>query len=442
MTTAGPTSADENLGKSLDGRYLVRERIGAGGMGMVYRGLQVSVGREVAIKVVHPLMKADRNAARRFLREVSLAARLSSPHTVHVIDFGETPDGTLYLVMELLTGESLDVELRRRTRLSPRRVIELAIPIADALATAHAASIVHRDLKPSNVFVAREPSGHERVKVLDFGIARGFGDSSLTGSGEIVGSPPYVAPEAIRGEPLDGRTDLYALGCMMFQLLTGAPPFVGGSAAETFRMHLEAAPPALPADTPRALAAIVARLLAKRVTDRPADATEVRTGLLGALREVDADDSVEVAVEVAPEAAPDVAPDGKDASITAATVDTRDLRVPETSRRPRVIAIAVIVALALVVGASFWRGWSSRRQHGSTAGASADAAVSAPAIVVDATLTPDAAVADAAPPVPPVDAAPPPVDARTRSSPRRSIEAAPSPESPRRDAGVGFVLPK
>ena len=441
------SGGDAFVGKSLDGRYLIRERIGAGGMGMVYRGLQISIGREVAIKVVHPAMLGDRNAARRFLREVSLAARLSSPHTVQVIDFGETAEGTLYLVMELLSGAPLDAELRRAGRLGPRRVLELAVPISDALAAAHAATIVHRDLKPSNVFLARDAAGQERVKVLDFGIARGFGESTLTGSGEIVGSPPYVAPEAIRGEPLDGRADLYSLGCMMFQLLTGSPPFLAGSVADTFRLHLEASAPPLPAGTPRALAAILERLLAKRPAERFAGATEVRAALVAALADAPADAPLDE-----PQAKPAPRRDEPlEISITAATADTRDLGAPRPRRRatsPVVLGAGAFFG-ALAIAAIAWLAWP-RTDAARAPDAPVDAA--APDAAAPDAATPDAAALDAAALADePVDAAPPSADAPRRGSSTRTrdagsrpppIDAAPTPAPPRRDAGVGFVLPR
>ena len=182
------TAGDPLIGRELDGRYLLRARLGQGGMGVVYRALQISVGREVAVKVIHEAMLGDRAAVRRFLREVALSARLTSPHTVAVHDSGETADGVPYLVMELLDGHGLDAELRRAGRLPVARAIEVGLAVADALAAAHAAGFAHRDLKPSNVFVARDASGRERIKVLDFGIARRFGDTSITGSGELVGT--------------------------------------------------------------------------------------------------------------------------------------------------------------------------------------------------------------------------------------------------------------
>ncbi len=483
MTSAErPDAGDPLVGSSLDGRYLIRDRIGAGGMGVVYRGRQVSVGRDVAIKVVHPSMLGDRNSARRFLREVSLAARLSSPHTVQVIDFGETPSGTLYLVMELLAGEGLDAELRRGSRLTPARVVELAIPITDALAAAHAASFVHRDLKPSNVFLAREPSGHERVKVLDFGIARGFGDSSLTGSGEVVGSPPYVAPEAIRGEPLDGRADQYSLGCMLFQLLAGRVPFLGSSVAETFRLHLHEPTPPMPAGTPPVLAAIIERLLGKTSAERYLDASAVRSALVAAQRDLGVAPGP-AAPGTARPAAGEPAPTGDlEVSITAATEDTRNLRPTPTPTIRRgmnpIVLGAIVFAGALVVATIAWRvsrpTGSADLPAGTTDGATTASAVvppMAPPDAADTSTGADAALVDApafdAPPT--TDAAAAPIDARRSSAPidaRRSsstpdarptssttpppdaaaaevapaVDAAPAPA--RRDAGIGFVLPK
>jgi len=267
---------DDMLGTTLDGRYDIDAVIGTGGMGTVYGGRQLSVDREVAIKVIHPRLAADRSAVKRFLREARLASKLAQPNIVSVYDFGQTAR-VLYLVMEHLRGATLATLLRREGALSSARAVAIAIQLCDALAAAHELDIVHRDLKPSNIMILEG----DVIKVLDFGLAKSLEHeaSRVTHSDAIVGTPLYMSPELIESEVSDRRSDLYALGCILFEMVSGAPPFTGGSPSVVITKHAFDPVPALPPAVPRPLRALIRRLLAKSPDERPQTAREVRTAL-------------------------------------------------------------------------------------------------------------------------------------------------------------------
>ncbi len=275
------TRIDPFLGRDLDGRYTVLEKLGAGGMGAVYRAEQHSVDREVAIKVVHSTLVSEPEVIKRFLREAKLASRLSHPNAVGVLDFGQTDDGVFYLVMELVAGRTLDDVLKAERTLRPERVVRIAIQICDALEGAHAISIIHRDLKPSNVMLMS--SGRDIVKVLDFGLAKSTSPDStsttMTGAGAVVGTPAFMPPELATGEPCDARSDLYSLGVMLYLMGSGRLPFTGESVHELLAMHAsdEAAPPMT--GVPAKLARVIDKLLCKRPADRYQSAVEARTAL-------------------------------------------------------------------------------------------------------------------------------------------------------------------
>jgi eukaryotic-like serine/threonine-protein kinase len=276
-------SRDPLLGTTLDGRFRVVGPIGEGSMGRVYLGIQLSVNRAVAIKTIRDRWATDRDAARRFEREVRMLTRLSHPNIVNVYDFGSA-DGVLYLVMELLRGRTLADELSRRARFDVRRACEIAIQLCDALAAAHTAGVVHRDLKPANIVLVDASSGRDLVKVLDFGLAKPLTTerislNEVTRTGIVLGTPLYLAPEAIAGDPASPSSDLYALGCVLFEMLAGAPPFVETSIELVMRRQLTADPPPLPANVPSELASVVASLLAKEPEARPPSALAVAARL-------------------------------------------------------------------------------------------------------------------------------------------------------------------
>lgn len=262
---------DPLVGRELDRRFTLQERIGVGGMGAVYRALQHSMARSVAIKVLHPSGADPTGATLRFQREARALSRLSHPHTIRVFDFGQTEDGLLYLVMELLDGAPLSALVRAAPGgLDARRAVDLVAQACESVADAHRAGVLHRDLKPDNLFVGTRVGRADFVTVLDFGISKVLGgaEPALTGTGVSCGTPLYMSPEAALGQPVDGRADVYSLGVILYELLTGRPPFDGASATAVMLQQASARPPELPASNasgpiPAALGAAVARALSK-----------------------------------------------------------------------------------------------------------------------------------------------------------------------------------
>jgi len=275
---------DPLLGRELDGRYLVVHKIGQGGMGAVYRGTQLGLGREVAIKVVSAHLVTEPDVVKRFLREAKLASRLTHPNAVAVLDFNQTADGLFYLVMELVSGRTLDLVFEAEHALRAERIIRIGTQVCDALEGAHALQIVHRDLKPSNIMILDR--GRDLVKVLDFGLAKSVAPdqttTTMTNAGALLGTPAFMPPELALGERCDGRADLYSLGVVLYLLGSGRLPFVSDSAHELIRMHAtEDAPPMT--GVPSALASVIDKMLRKAPNDRYQSAAENREALETAL---------------------------------------------------------------------------------------------------------------------------------------------------------------
>ena len=264
-------------GLVLDERYRLEEHIGSGGYGTVYRGLHLELQQAVAVKVMQPRAPAQQGALLRFRQEGISACRVKHPNAVTVMDFGLTPHGVAYLVMELLEGHGLDEELVARGRLPLARCLEVAVPVCRALAAAHAAGIVHRDIKPSNVFLSLTPMG-EVVKLLDFGIAKLSGEAEmerpLTVEGIVLGTPSFISPERVRGASYDGRSDVYGVGAMLYRMLSGQLPFAetGGDAQAVLSAKLVSDPRPLrelDASIPAPVEAVVMRALRRDPAQRP-----------------------------------------------------------------------------------------------------------------------------------------------------------------------------
>ena len=271
-------------GRRIAGRYTLGPQIGAGGMGTVYRATQDVVGRDVAIKVLSAPGSAGYEALRqRFHREAKSIARLSGRRTVVLHDSGEEPDGLLYIVMELVPGATLKAELKRLGRLPPTRALLVATQVLEALDEAHRQGIVHRDVKPSNVMTELDAEGIDHVKVLDFGIAKLFGvdeRDALTASSETPGTARYMAPEQIRGGDVSPATDVYAVGCLLYEMLSGEAPFSGETRFEVQMRHISAAVPPLPEGVaPPGVWPILLRALAKAPAERYGDAASMRRAL-------------------------------------------------------------------------------------------------------------------------------------------------------------------
>lgn len=252
------------------GHYELHEIIGTGGMGQVARATDTRLGRDVALKVMHPSTATDDEYRARFQREAAIVARLTDPHVIPIHGYGEI-DGRLYLDMRLVEGRNL-AQLFDRGRLQVSRTLDVLSQIGDALDSAHRAGLVHRDVKPSNILV--DPRGF--AYLVDFGIAASVTQQDLTATGQIVGSASYMAPERLQAPPRsDARSDVYSLACVLYQGLTGSKPFVAGEQVQLISAHLHAPPPSLRqhrSDLPAALDRVVRSGMAKDPADRPASA--------------------------------------------------------------------------------------------------------------------------------------------------------------------------
>ena len=270
------------------GNYRAISLLGEGGMGAVYLAEHPAIGRRVAVKVLHKNYIRDENLLTRFLNEARAANAIRHPNIIEILDSGTIADGTPFLVMELLEGESLGTRIRRVGALPMQSAVEFCYQTASALGAAHKKGIVHRDLKPDNLFVVPDPHDpeRERIKVLDFGIAKlqqSANDSVKTRTGTLMGTPIYMSPEQCRGtKTVDHRSDIYSLGIIFFEMLCGQPPFVSEGFGELVNMHLNVAAPAPStqnASVSPALDAIVLKMLAKNPDERFADMGELMTAL-------------------------------------------------------------------------------------------------------------------------------------------------------------------
>jgi serine/threonine-protein kinase len=269
------------VGMCLNGRYRLDARIGAGGMSTVYRAFDVTLERRVAVKLMHREIASDSDQLERFRREARSVAQLSHPHIVGVIDAGEE-DGRPYIVFEYVEGETLKERIRRLGRLPIDEAIAYAIEIARALGAAHAAAIVHRDIKPQNVLVDEEGS----AKVTDFGIARSLEEDGLTADGRVLGTTDYVSPEQALGHDVDGQSDIYSLGVVLYEMLTGDVPFHGESQVAVAMKHVREDLPDVQVLRPEVsarLAAVLDRMTDKDLSQRHPDAASVELDLEDAL---------------------------------------------------------------------------------------------------------------------------------------------------------------
>ncbi len=286
VSSAPGLAGDQLLGQVIDSRFRVVKLLGSGGMGAVYLAEHVGIGKKVAVKVLRTdLRNRQADLVARFRREAMAVSRLTDAHTITVFDFGVWK-GLVYLVMEYLRGEDLAEVLEREGHLDEVRALQVAHQLCSSLAEAHGLGIVHRDLKPENIFVTRTTSGDELVKVLDFGLAKMLSSSERTvgtfqtQDGALLGTPYFMSPEQVRAEAVDQRSDLYALGALMFRMLTGSNPYCGRSPLEVLDGHLAGRLPSFfdidPAlDVSSELETLVRRLMARSPAERPATALEV-----------------------------------------------------------------------------------------------------------------------------------------------------------------------
>ncbi len=273
---------DPMIGLVIDDRFRIEKLIGEGGMGTVYRGVQLSVNRDVAIKLLRPEMANREIALERFFREARTISQLTHPNIVRLIDFGQDREhDLLYLVMELVNGFDL-ADLLAKGRMRVQLALDIAHQVCGALSEPHAAGVIHRDLKPDNILIVPMADGTVQAKVLDFGIARALEQNTqITATGMVCGTPAYMAPEQAQNETLDLRADIYALGVIFFEMLSGWPPFIGTNSLQVMIKHIQEEAPTLRellpgGSLPVSIEELTASLLAKSRDKRPATARIVR----------------------------------------------------------------------------------------------------------------------------------------------------------------------
>jgi serine/threonine-protein kinase len=337
------------LGTTLSGRYRLQARIGSGGMSTVYRALDETLQRPVAIKLLNREVATDSDQLERFRREARAVAQLSHPHVVGVIDAGDDLDPTHprpYIVFEYVEGETLKERIRRTGPLPTNEAVAYAIEIARALGAAHARHIVHRDVKPQNVLIDEEGS----AKVTDFGIARTLDEDGLTADGRVLGTTDYVSPEQALGQPVTGQSDLYSLGVVLYEMLTGEVPFKGDNQVAVAMKHVREQLPDIQVRRPEVsagLAAVVDRATAKDPRDRYASDAAMIADLEDAL-----------AIETARAGSAT----GEVTSVLRTLPTSAQRRVPFRLRHRVIAVLALLVVVAAVAGVIAWLG--TRVHHG------------------------------------------------------------------------------
>jgi serine/threonine-protein kinase len=407
--------ADARIGTTLADRYRIIDTLGTGGMGVVYRAERVGLGRPVAIKFLHPQMAREKELLARFEREARAMSRLQHPHCVPVIDFGVDADAP-YIVLELVPGRSLRELLQESGALPPARAVRIARQVLAGLAHAHELGLVHRDVKPANIVLAEVIGSGDHARLLDFGLAKLVDDAAASWSAHTaVGTPSYMAPEQAKGEPVDARTDVYAVGVLLFEMLTGRKPFIGSEPMEILRQHLQDPAPRLkdllPA-LPPGLDLAVDRALAKKKDDRHASAVAFSEAL------APFENELERAAVV-----PSRAPRRDEAGVTPTA--------PVGRRRRRGMVLGILLVGGALGGAALlWKRGGAPAPVAPVVVGEPDAAPAPDAPPLDAS-PPDAPPPDAPPPdAPPPDApppdAPPPPDATEPTEP----DAAPPDATP------------
>ena len=394
------------------GAYRILQQIGEGGMGTVWLAEHTMLGRRAAIKLLHPMFTTRPDIVTRFFNEARAATAITDPGIVQIFDFGHHVDGSAYIAMEMLEGEPLDKRLRRLGRLAPTDALRVMRQVASTLGVAHTRGIIHRDLKPENIFLVRDPEVHggERAKVLDFGIAKLTGDQTIkTQTSAVMGTPAYMSPEQCRGAgQVDQRSDVYALGCMIFALTSGAPPFDAEGAGEIIAMHLREPAPLLSSrapEIPPELDALVMRCLAKQPAQRYASGTELAAAI-GALLGTTSNVGLMATATSGSQLPRAHAMSGTTlSSATGVTPTTGMTQVPPTRSRGLLIAVVAVVVVGGGIAAVAGSGGGTTPRVASQGSAAAPIAprsgvVAPPVAVVTPTPTPP-------PPSPPGVEAPP-----------------------------------
>ncbi len=268
---------DPFVGQTLDGRYQILQRIGEGGMGVVYKCRQMPLDRMVAVKMLNAQMAKDPNWVKRFNQEAKACSLLQHPNTIRMFDFGQTQDGRLFMAMEYLDGQSLRTAIGAGMPMAPARVVRILMQCCASLAEAHGHGIIHRDIKPDNVFLLTLAGTPDFVKLLDFSVAKLLqeNDAMRTQAGVVFGTPQYMSPEQGRGLPLDPRSDIYALGILGYEMLTGRVPFTDDNPMNVLQMHLRQPVPPMPGQVPPPVRDLVLRCLEKDPGHRYQSAAEL-----------------------------------------------------------------------------------------------------------------------------------------------------------------------
>jgi serine/threonine protein kinase len=287
MTPTADTLSGPWSGRVIDNRYVLKEKLGEGGMGAVFKVEHARMGKVLALKLLRPDVATDRKVKQRFVQEARVVSKLSHPNTIQVFDFGELPDGSLYIAMEYLPGRDLSWTLRSQGPFSEEKALSIGCQVLASLAEAHEQGIIHRDVKPANVMLVKHKDRDDWIKVLDFGIAKlneGEGRKHITGVADFIGTPAYMSPEQALGEELDARSDLYSTGAMLFELVSGHPVFEGATPMNVVTKHMTEPPPRLVEVAPErpvspAFEAAIRKALAKDKSDRYGSADEMRAAL-------------------------------------------------------------------------------------------------------------------------------------------------------------------
>ncbi len=443
----GASAGDELIGQTVAERWVVERKLGQGGMGVVYGARHSVIDRRVALKVLRADLARDPQIMARFVQEAKAASRIGNPHIVEVSDFGQLPDGSTYFAMELLVGQSLAdaIDENPGKPLPLGRIVHVARQVSRGLGAAHDAGIVHRDLKPDNVMLVARGSDADFVKVLDFGIAKvGSSAEKVTRAGQVFGTPHYMSPEQAEGKAVDARTDVYALGVMMFEMASGGVPFDADNFMGILTQHLYKEPPPLKValdGTPvsPALAAIVGKCMAKKADERYPTMDEV-----GADLDRLAGGSTPLAAQVAPRGPAGAGRSFAQTAYTTETLtemsgpgedgETDSSRSPTVARKPRRVSpglVGGVAGLVVMLGAAGWmasrRGPAPEPLHAdpslvvATATAASSSSASAPAsAVAPPTVAPVASVAPVSDPAPSADAGKPRATPRRPASPAKA----------------------
>jgi serine/threonine-protein kinase len=365
MALHSPRVGTDLVGAVIADRYHILQRLGAGGMGRVYLAEHVKMGRRCAIKVLHPAMAGDADAVARFNREAANASRIDHPNVAAIYDFGETPEGLLYLAMQYVEGVTLTQVMRENGVLPPLRALEIVRQVAEGLHAAHILGIVHRDLKPDNVMVMTGDDGVDQVKVVDFGIAKAAGDAArgVTRTGIVMGTPEYMSPEQLAGEDVGAASDQYSLALITFAALTGEAPFRVQSTGKLVVTRLTELPRSLAAVRPdiawpNELELVVRRALERDPGMRYGSTREFAAALHSAIATMPMTRGVSAQAATGPRTRPiDVGADALSTVISPAPIPRSVSRMDQRGRRMRLRAsVAALVVGALVVTGVAGRG--------------------------------------------------------------------------------------